>query len=336
MTILVTGTAGFIANNVALKLLEQGNEVIGVDCLTDYYDVRLKEARLERLKVFKNFVEERVDIANAAEMNRIFKQYKPSKVINLAAQAGVRHSLKKPQDYVDSNITGFLNILEACRNFGTEHLVYASTSSVYGAETSMPFSVHQKAVHQMSFYAATKRANELMAHCYSHLFDFPTTGLRFFTVYGPWGRPDMALFLFADAILKGKPIEVFNYGKMERDFTYVDDIANGIIKLLAKPAKVNSDWDSNNPDTATSGVAPWRIYNIGNSKPVSLMKYIEVLEQELGKKAEKLMMPMQAGDVPATWADVDDLIKDADYKPDTPVEKGIANFVKWYKEYYMV
>ncbi|MGD9639121.1 MAG: NAD-dependent epimerase [Alphaproteobacteria bacterium] len=336
MKILVTGTAGFIGNHVALKLLQQGHEVIGLDCLTDYYDVNLKEARLERLKAFAGFTEERVDLADAKEITRIFKTREPEKIVNLAAQAGVRHSLKKPQDYIDSNITGFLNILEGCRNFGIKHLVYASSSSVYGAETAMPFSTHQKAVHPVSLYAATKRANELMAHCYSHLFRFPTTGLRFFTVYGPWGRPDMALFLFADAILKDKPIDVFNYGKMKRDFTYIDDIVDGIIRLLDRPAEVNNDWDSDNPDNATSGVAPWRVYNIGNSKPVSLMTYIEVLEKELGKTAQKNMLPIQAGDVPATWADVDDLIRDAEYKPDTSVEVGVANFVKWYRDYYKI
>jgi len=333
MKILVTGTAGFIGSHLAHVLLARGDEVVGVDNVNDYYDVSLKEARLARLKAIPGFTEARVSLEDQASINRIFADHQPRRVVNLAAQAGVRYSLVNPQAYIDANLVGFCNILEACRHHAVEHLVYASSSSVYGANTSMPFSVHDNVDHPVSLYAASKKANELMAHTYSHLFGLPTTGLRFFTVYGPWGRPDMALFLFTKSILEGKPIDVFNYGQHRRDFTYIDDIVEGVVRTLDNIAKPNPDWSGDHPDSGTSK-APYRLYNIGNNQPVELMRFIEVLEQNLGKTAEKNFLPMQQGDVPATYADVDDLIRDVGYQPKTTIETGIARFVEWYKAYY--
>ncbi len=335
MKLLVTGTAGFIGSTLALRLLKRGDTVIGIDNVNDYYDPTLKEARLARVKANKNFTEVRGDIENKELVAETFKKHKPQRVVNLAAQAGVRYSLENPYAYIDANVLGYLNILEGCRYNDVEHLVYASTSSVYGSHTNMPFSVHESVDHPVSLYAATKKSNELMAHTYSHLFKIPTTGLRFFTVYGPWGRPDMALFLFTKSILAGEPINVFNHGKHKRDFTYVDDIVEGVIRTLDNVATGNPDWDSDKPDPATSA-APFRVYNIGNNKPVDLEHYIHVLEECLGKKAQKNLLPLQAGDVPDTYADVSDLIRDVDYKPDTSVEDGIANFVNWYKDYYKI
>ena len=334
MKVLVTGTAGFIGNHLALRLLERGDEVIGLDNLNDYYDVSIKKARLARATAYQGFTDVRANLEDKAAIDSLFQEHKPDRVVNLAAQAGVRYSLINPQAYIDSNITGFLNILEACRHFGTEHLVYASSSSVYGANTAMPFSVHNNVDHPVSLYATSKKANELMAHTYSHLFGIPTTGLRFFTVYGPWGRPDMALFIFTKKILAGEPIDVFNYGNHRRDFTYIDDIVEGVIRTLDHTATANSDWSGDTPDPATSK-APYRLYNIGSNNPVELLRYIEVLENCLGKKAEKNLLPLQPGDVPDTYADVDALIKDVDYKPGTPIETGIENFVKWYRDYYL-
>jgi len=333
MKVLVTGTAGFIGSTLAKRLLERGDQVIGIDNLNDYYDVQIKKDRLAQLLPNANFTDVRGNLEDKSLIDSVFKQHKPDRVVNLAAQAGVRYSLINPQAYVDANITGFLNILEACRHFGTEHLVYASSSSVYGANTAMPFSVHNNVDHPVSLYATTKKANELMAHTYSHLFNIPTTGLRFFTVYGPWGRPDMALFLFTKKILAGEPIDVFNYGHHRRDFTYIDDIVEGVIRTLDHVAPTNSDWNGDQPDPASSK-APYRIYNIGSNNPVELLRYIEVLEDCLGKKAVKNLLPLQPGDVPDTYADVDALIKDVDYQPTTPVEVGIENFVKWYRDYY--
>jgi UDP-glucuronate 4-epimerase len=333
MKVLVTGTAGFIGNHLSLRLLERGDEVIGVDNHNDYYDVNLKLARLDRIKDHPNYTHIKADIADKEAMGKVFKQHQPQRVVNLAAQAGVRYSIENPHAYIDSNIVGFTNILEGCRHNGVEHLVYASSSSVYGANESMPFSVHDNVDHPLSLYAASKKANELMAHTYSHLYNLPTTGLRFFTVYGPWGRPDMALFLFTKAILAGEPIQVFNYGKHRRDFTYVDDIVEGVIRTLDNVAAPNPDWTGENPDSGTSK-APWRVYNIGNQSPVELLKYIEVLEQKLGKTAEKELLPLQPGDVPDTYADVQALVDDVGYKPETPIEKGIENFVEWYQSYY--
>lgn len=333
MKVLITGTAGFIGNTLAIRLLDRGDEVIGVDNVNDYYDPSLKEARLARIKDHPNFTEERISIEDRAEMERVFEQHKPQRVVNLAAQAGVRYSLENPHAYIDANIVGFVNILEGCRHHGVEHLVYASSSSVYGANESMPFSVHDNVDHPVSLYAASKKSNELMAHTYSHLFDLPTTGLRFFTVYGPWGRPDMALFMFTKNIIEGKPIDVFNYGKHQRDFTYIDDIIEGVIRTLDNVAASNPAWSGANPDSATSK-APYRIYNIGSNNPCELLRYIELIEDNVGKKAEKNLLPMQPGDVMATYADVDALVKDVDYKPATPLEEGVANFVSWYKEFY--
>ena len=333
MKVLITGTAGFIGSTLAQRLLERGDEVIGVDNLNDYYDVTLKEARLAKIKDHPGFTEARINIEDRPAMEALFAKYKPNKVVNLAAQAGVRYSLENPHSYVESNIVGFMNILEGCRYNGVEHLVYASSSSVYGANTNMPFSIHNNVDHPLSMYAATKKANELMAHTYSHLYDLPTTGLRFFTVYGPWGRPDMALFLFTKKILAGEPIDVFNYGKHRRDFTYIDDIVEGVIRTLDHTAQPNPDWNGDTPDPAT-GKAPYRLYNIGNNAPVELMHYIKVLEDCLGKKAEMNMLPLQPGDVPDTYANVEDLVADVDYKPDTSVGTGIANFVDWYRGYY--
>jgi UDP-glucuronate 4-epimerase len=333
--VLVTGTAGFIGNALAIRLLDRGDEVIGLDNVNDYYDPSLKEARLDRIKNHPNFTEERVSLEDRAEVERIFEEHKPQRVVNLAAQAGVRYSLENPQAYIDANIVGFTNILEGCRHHNVEHLVYASSSSVYGANESMPFSVHDNVDHPVSLYAASKKANELMAHTYSHLFGLPTTGLRFFTVYGPWGRPDMALFMFTKNILEGKPIDVFNYGKHQRDFTYIDDIVEGVIRTLDHTAEPNPDWSGANPDSATSK-APYRIYNIGSNNPCELLRYIELIEENVGKKADKNLLPMQPGDVLATYADVDALIKDVDYKPSTPLEQGVANFVEWYRDFYKV
>ncbi len=335
MKILITGTAGFIGSTLALKLLARGDEVIGIDNVNDYYDVTLKEARLERVKAHAGFTEVRGSLEDRDLIEATFKKHQPQRVVNLAAQAGVRYSLENPHAYIDANVIGFTNILENCRHTGVEHLVYASTSSVYGNHTNMPFSVHESVDHPVSLYAATKKANELMAHTYSHLFNLPTTGLRFFTVYGPWGRPDMALFLFTKNILAGKPIDVFNYGKHKRDFTFVDDIVEGVMRTLDNPATPNSEWNSDSPDPATSS-APYRIYNIGNNQPIDLEHYISTLESCLNRTAEKNLMPLQAGDVPDTYADVSDLVRDVNYKPDTTVEEGIGKFVDWYLDYYKV
>jgi UDP-glucuronate 4-epimerase len=331
--ILVTGTAGFIGNHVALKLLERGDEVIGIDNLNDYYDVNLKLARLKRITAYPGFTEIRCDLEDRDKMPAAFEEHKPQRVIHLAAQAGVRYSIENPLAYIDANLLGFINILEGCRHNNIEHLTYASSSSVYGANTSMPFSVHDNIDHPLSLYAATKKANELMAHTYSHLYQMPTTGLRFFTVYGPWGRPDMALFMFTKSILAGEPINVFNQGKHLRDFTYIDDIVEGVIRTMDHVAQPNPQWNSDQPDPGTS-LAPYRIYNIGNNQPVELMRFIEILEDNLGKKAIKNFLPLQAGDVPATYANVEDLVRDVDYKPATSIETGIANFVNWYRDYY--
>jgi UDP-glucuronate 4-epimerase len=331
--ILVTGVAGFIGFHVAKRLLERGDRVIGLDNLNKYYDVRLKKARLAQLNPFPSFSFTKLDLANRPGMRRLFAKQPIKHVVHLAAQAGVRYSLVNPHAYTDSNIEGFLNILEGCRHAKVEHLVYASSSSVYGGNTHMPFSVHDNVDHPVSLYAASKKANELMAHCYAHLYRISCTGLRFFTVYGPWGRPDMALFIFTKAILEGKPIEVFNYGKMQRDFTYIDDIVEGVIRALDHPATPNPTWSGDQPDPGTSS-APARVYNIGNHQPVELLHFIEVLEQALGKKAEKRLMPLQPGDVPATYADVDDLMRDVGFAPATPIEEGIARFVEWYREFY--
>lgn len=335
MKIMVTGTAGFIGNHLALRLLERGDEVIGIDNLNDYYDVSLKIDRLARIKDHPNFTDVRLDIADRAGMEEVFKKHQPQKVVNLAAQAGVRYSLQNPHAYIDSNIVGFINILEGCRHHNVEHLVYASSSSVYGANESMPFSVHDNVDHPLSLYAASKKANELMAHTYSNLYSLPTTGLRFFTVYGPWGRPDMALFLFTKAILSGEKIDVFNYGKHRRDFTYIDDIVEGVIRTLDHNAQPNPDWSGLKPDPGTSKV-PWRVYNIGNQQPVELMAYIETLERFLGKTAEKNLLPLQPGDVPDTYADVEALVTDVGYKPNTSIEQGIERFVSWYRDYYQI
>ena len=335
MKILVTGTAGFIGNHLAIRLLERGDEVIGVDNVNDYYDVRLKEARLERIKHHPNFTEIRVGIHDRAAMEEVFSKYNPQRVVNLAAQAGVRYSLQNPYAYVDSNLLGFINILEGCRHGEVEHLVYASSSSVYGGNTKLPFSEHDNIDHPVSLYAATKKTNELMAHTYSHLFALPTTGLRFFTVYGPWGRPDMALFLFTKAIMEGKPIDVFNHGKMQRDFTFIDDIVEGVVRVLDKPAVPNPNFDAKQPDPGTSN-APYRVFNIGNNQPVKLMEYIDALETALGKVAEKNFLPMQPGDVPATYADTAELDAWIGFKPNTPVREGVSRFVEWYRDYYKI
>jgi UDP-glucuronate 4-epimerase len=335
MKVLITGSAGFIGSALSLRLLERGDEVVGIDNLNDYYDVELKKTRLARTTAYAGYTDVRVSLEDRDAVAAVFSQHRPQRVINLAAQAGVRYSIENPHAYVDTNLVGFTNILEGCRHNHVEHLVYASSSSVYGANTNMPFSVHDNVDHPVSLYAASKKANELMAHTYSHLYQIPTTGLRFFTVYGPWGRPDMALFLFTKNILAGKPIDVFNYGNHRRDFTYIDDIVEGVVRVLDKVAAPNPDWSGDMPDSATS-TAPYRLYNIGNNQPVELMHYIEVLEECLGKKAEKNMLPLQQGDVPATYANVADLVRDVGYKPDMSVEQGVANFVDWYKEYYRV
>lgn len=333
MKVLVTGAAGFIGFHATQRLLARGDEVIGLDNLNEYYDVTLKQARLAKLTQAPGFRFAKLDLADRQAMDALFARERFPRVIHLAAQAGVRYSLQDPHAYVNSNVTGTLNVLEGCRHHGIEHLVYASTSSVYGANTNMPFSVHRTADHPLSLYAATKRANELMAHNYSALFQIPTTGLRFFTVYGPWGRPDMALFLFTRNILEGKPIDVFNHGHHRRDFTYVDDIAEGVVRALDRPARPDPSWSGNDPDPATSRV-PFRLYNIGNNQPVELMRYIEVIEECLGRKAEKNYLPMQLGDVPETFADISDLVTDVGYRPATPVEVGVRHFVDWFCEYY--
>lgn len=331
--ILVTGVAGFIGFHVAQRLLARGEQVIGLDIVNDYYDVRLKEARLTQLANASGHRFLKLNLADRAGMKTLFADHGIKRVVHLAAQAGVRYSLINPHAYTESNIEGFMNILEGCRHANVDHLVYASSSSVYGGNTRMPFSIHDNVDHPVSLYAASKKANELMAHCYAHLYRIPCTGLRFFTVYGPWGRPDMALFIFTKAILEGKPIEVFNHGKMKRDFTYVDDIVEGIIRTLDHPATPNPAWTGEQPDPGTSS-APARVYNIGNHQPVELLHFIEVLEDALGKKAEKKLMPLQPGDVPATYADIDDLANDVGFKPATPIEIGIPRFVKWYREFY--
>ena len=348
MKILVTGTAGFIGSHLANRLIARGDDVVGLDSINDYYDVRLKYGRLEvaginqleieynRLinsKKNPNYRFIKLNLEDKPNIDELFAREKFDKVCNLAAQAGVRYSLTNPQVYIDSNITGFLNILEACRHHPVEHLSYASSSSVYGLNEKQPFSTSQNVDHPISLYATSKKANELMAHTYSHLFQIPTTGLRFFTVYGPWGRPDMALFIFAKAILEGKPIDIFNNGKMQRDFTYVDDIVQGIIHVIDQPPKANAAWNGLTPDPSTSK-APYKIYNIGNSNPVLLMDFINAIEKELGIEAKKNLLPMQPGDVPSTWADVSDLVENLRYKPNTPVSEGIKRFVAWYKEFY--
>jgi len=333
MKVLVTGSAGFIGSTLVLRLLARGDTVIGIDNHNDYYDPAIKEARLARYANHPNYTHLRIDLADRKAMEDSFATHKPRRVVNLAAQAGVRYSIENPLAYIDSNIVGFAHILEGCRHHGIEHLVYASSSSVYGANTAMPFSVHQNVDHPLSLYASSKKSNELMAHTYSHLYGLPTSGLRFFTVYGPWGRPDMALFKFTKAMLEGKPLQVFNYGRHRRDFTYVDDIVEGVIRVLDRPAPPNPNWNGATPDPGTS-IAPWRVYNIGNNSPVELMDYIGAIEKALGKKAEMEMLPLQIGDVPDTYADVNDLVEQFDYKPSTPVELGVANFVTWYRDYF--
>ena len=335
MKILVTGAAGFIGYHTSQLLLERGDEVVGLDNLNEYYDVTLKNARLALLQRRKNFKFVKLDLADREGMAKLFAAEKFARVIHLGAQAGVRYSIEQPFAYIDSNVQGTMTVLEGCRHNGVEHLVFASTSSVYGANTKMPFSVHQNVDHPLSLYAATKKGNELMAHTYASLYKLPTTGLRFFTVYGPFGRPDMALFLFTKNILAGKPIDVFNYGHHRRDFTYVADIAQGVVRAMDHVAQPSTQWSGDAPDPATSA-APYRIYNIGNQKPVELLRYIEVLEECLGRKAEKNLLPLQLGDVPDTWADVEDLVEDVGYRPNTPVEVGVKNFVDWYVDYYKV
>jgi UDP-glucuronate 4-epimerase len=350
MKILVTGTAGFIGFHFANRLIQRGDEVVGLDSINDYYDVNLKYGRLEVAGIDKSLISYntlcksskypnyrfiQLKLEDSDKLNKLFAAEKFDKVCNLAAQAGVRYSLTNPHAYMESNIIGFLNILEACRHNNVKHLAYASSSSVYGLNEEQPFSTSQNVDHPISLYAASKKSNELMAHTYSHLFGVPTTGLRFFTVYGPWGRPDMALFLFTKAILADKPIDVFNFGKMKRDFTYVDDIVEGVIRVIDNPPVKNDSWDACKPNPSTS-IAPYKVYNIGNSNPVLLMDFIEAIENELGKVAVKNLMPMQSGDVPATWADVSDLIENLDYKPNTTVKEGIKRFISWYRGFYRV
>ena len=335
MKVLVTGTAGFIGSNVARRLLDRGDEVVGFDNLSDYYDVNLKQARLARFMDHPGYTHIQADLADRVAVEAAFATHRPQRVINLAAQAGVRYAAENPHVYVSSNVTGFLHILEGCRHHGVEHLVFASTSSVYGANTRMPFSEHQSTEHPLTLYAATKKANEQMAHSYAHLYGIPSTGLRFFTVYGPWGRPDMALFLFTRAILAGEPIKVFNHGQHRRSFTYVDDIVEGVIRTLDQVPTANAAWDGDAPDPASSNI-PYRLYNIGNEQPVELLRYIEVLEQCLGRKARMEMLPLQAGDVPDTEADVSALVGAVGYRPEVSVEQGVANFVDWYRDYYRV
>lgn len=335
MKIMVTGSAGFIGAALTEKLLNRGDEIIGVDNLNDYYDVNLKLARLAHFQEHPAFTEARISLEDREALSSIFTQHRPQRVINLAAQAGVRYSLENPYAYVDSNLHGFINILENCRHHHVEHLVFASSSSVYGANTKMPYATHDNVDHPLSLYAASKKANELMAHTYSHLYQLPTTGLRFFTVYGPWGRPDMALFKFTRNILAGEPIDVYNHGHHQRDFTYIDDIVEGVIRTLDRLPTSNSNWNGAAPDPSTS-TAPYRIYNIGNHQPIELFHFIKVLEECLGCEAKKNLLPMQAGDVPATYADVDDLMKDTGFRPATPIKDGVIRFVTWYKNYYKV
>ena len=333
MKILVTGAAGFIGSALVLRLLARGDTVIGIDNHNAYYDPALKEARLARHAAHPNYTHLRIDLADRLAMDQAFATHKPQRVVNLAAQAGVRYSLDNPLAYIDSNIVGFAHVLEGCRHHGVDHLVYASSSSVYGANTAMPFSVHHNVDHPLSLYAASKKSNELMAHTYSHLFGLPTTGLRFFTVYGPWGRPDMALFKFTKAILAGEPIDVYNHGQHRRDFTYVDDIVEGVVRVLDQPTQANAHWSAQTPDPSTSR-APWRVFNIGNSQPVELMDYIAAIEQALGMKAQLNLLPLQPGDLPDTYADVDDLVQQFDYKPATSVVHGVAEFVRWYRSFF--
>ncbi len=333
--VLVTGAAGFIGYHLAKRLLANGYRVVGLDNLNPYYDVALKAARLEELKNESNFTFFKFDLSDRKQLEDIFNGTEFDVVVNLAAQAGVRYSLENPHAYVDSNLVGFVNLLECCRHHAVPHLVFASSSSVYGANTTMPFSVHDNVDHPVSLYAATKKANELMAHTYSHLYGLPCTGLRFFTVYGPWGRPDMALFLFTQAILENKPIQVFNHGKMQRDFTYIDDIIEGVVRVMGRLPVANPNWQGDAPDPGTS-YAPYKIYNIGNNQPVELLKFIEVIEAALGKKAKKQFMDLQPGDVVATYADVDDLMQDVGFKPATPIEKGVALFIEWYQRFYSI
>jgi len=331
--LLVTGCAGFIGFHLAWRLLDDGQPVVGLDNLNNYYDVQLKKDRLNILKEYEHFEFQKVSLEDKEAMSDLFARHSFNRVLHMAAQAGVRYSLENPHAYTESNIEGFINILEGCRHNEIEHLIYASSSSVYGANTQKPFSVHQNVDHPVSLYAATKKANELMAHTYSHLYGLPTTGLRFFTVYGPWGRPDMALFKFTKAILEDKPIKVFNYGNMKRDFTYIDDVVEGIVRLIEKLPEPDPNWRGDNPDPGIS-YAPYRVYNIGNNNPEDLMQFIKMLEEYLGKEAEKEFLPMQPGDVKETYADVDDLMRDVGFKPATPIETGIKNFVEWYKAYY--
>ena len=333
MRVIVTGAAGFIGSSLCMRLLERGDEVLGIDNLNDYYDVNLKRARLARFQEHTAYTDLRLDLADRAGVEAAFADFQPECVVNLAAQAGVRYSLENPHSYIDTNIVGFLNILEGCRHHRVGHLVYASSSSVYGANTRMPFTEHMSVNHPLSLYAASKKSNEMMAHAYSHLFELPCTGLRFFTVYGPWGRPDMALFKFTRNILAGEAIDIFNYGKHRRDFTYIDDIVEGVIRVMDRKPQANVSWDGDAPDPAT-GMAPYRIYNIGSHRPVELMEYVRLLEQALGREAKLNMLPLQAGDVPATYADVEDLARDTGYRPATTVEEGVRRFVEWYLEYY--
>ena len=331
--VMVTGAAGFIGFHLSKRLMDEGYQVVGVDNVNDYYDVRIKDQRLEQLHAYDRFQFHRTDLADSGALDGIFAETPIDAVVNLAAQAGVRYSLINPQAYVNSNLVGFVNILECCRHHAVKHLVFASSSSVYGANTNMPFSVHHNVDHPVSLYAASKKSNELMAHAYSHLFDLPCTGLRFFTVYGPWGRPDMALFLFTKAITEGKPIKVFNHGKMQRDFTYIDDIVEGVVRVMEHIPAANPDWSGDAPDPGTS-YKRYKIYNIGNNNPVQLSEFIEAIEKALGQKAIKEYMDLQPGDVPATYADVDDLINDVGFKPATPLAEGIQKFIDWYNDYY--
>ena len=331
--ILVTGAAGFIGFHTARRLVEAGREVIGVDNLSPYYDPKLKQARLQQLAGAKNFKFVRLDLADRAGTAALFAEHRFPLVVHLAAQAGVRYSLVEPYAYADANLDGFLNILEGCRHNGCQHLLYASSSSVYGANTKMPFRTSDNVDHPLSLYGATKKANELMAHSYSHLFNLPTTGLRFFTVYGPWGRPDMAMWIFTKAIDAGKPIKLFNHGNMRRDFTYIDDVVQAVVRLIDRPAQGDPAWSGDAPDPARSS-APWRVYNIGNNSPVEVLEVVRILEQTIGKKAIRELLPMQPGDVPATYADVDDLMRDVGFKPSTPIAEGIAQFIAWYKQYH--
>ena len=333
--VLVTGAAGFIGFHLTQRLLERGDEVVGIDNLSDYYDVTLKKNRLVQLQSRSGFSFHQLDLIDRENIAKLFAEGRFNVVVNMAAQAGVRYSLKNPQAYIDSNLVGFVNVLEGCRHTSVKHLIFASSSSVYGANTKTPFSVHDNVDHPVSLYAATKKANELMAHSYSHLYGLPTSGLRFFTVYGPWGRPDMALFLFTKAILAGQPIDVFNYGKMQRDFTYIDDIIEGVVRVMDKIPEPNSSWSGEAPDPGSSN-APYRIYNIGNNNPIQLMQFIEVLEDCLGVTAQKNLLPLQPGDVPVTYADIDDLVRDVGFKPSTPIDVGIKEFLKWYRNYYKV